>query len=73
MNPARVIGPAFFGGNLFRRGFWIYYSAPFLGGAAASILYTLFFLPAEEEKNTGEEGVVDDDYKRDVELRENRD
>lgn len=46
-------------GDLFKKGFWIYYSAPFLGGAGAGIMYDHLFLKSKEEI-----GEVDE-YKKD--------
>ena len=37
LNPARYLGPALSGGNL--QYFWLYWSAPLLGGAIAATLY----------------------------------
>lgn len=49
MNPARVLGPALLNKELLGNGAWVYYSAPFVGGALGAILYDLVFMLSPEE------------------------
>lgn len=71
-----MVGPAFINGDLFTKGFWIYYTAPFFGGISASVFYDQMFLKHEEDIDDGleekEEKKRDKKgrgvYKRDIEL-----
>lgn len=51
LNPARVLGPAFFSGRFLERGFWIYYAGTILGGACTGLAYKYIFIESEEEKD----------------------
>lgn len=57
MNPARVIGPAFMNGDLFKNGFWVYYSATLAGGIAGGVLYDFIILKSQDE-------LTPDDYRK---------
>lgn len=39
LNPARSFGPSLIDGNFLFRGFWVYLTAPFLGGALGAIYF----------------------------------
>jgi aquaporin TIP len=60
MNPARAFGP-FLVGDTWANGWWIYFTAPFVGGAAAALLYELLYLRplAPEPVGPEETGVVE--------------
>jgi len=49
LNPCRVFGPALVAGDIAKRGSWIYYVGPMLGGAVAGLLSLVFFPPKKEE------------------------
>jgi len=51
MNPARSFGPAIVGGTWDNH--WVYWVGPLLGGALASLIYTLI-LSAQVEKTKAE-------------------
>merc|ERR1719491_2568460 len=57
INPARSFGPmvvdAFGGMNKWHRGWWVYYTAPFLGSALATGIY--YFVFAEDDVEDNEE------------------
>jgi len=69
INPARSFGPmvvtAFGGMNKWQRGWWVYYTAPFLGSALATAAYYFVFAEDEVEEvkesgdREGEGGAVD--------------
>lgn len=44
-----MIGPAFLNGDLFKVGFWVYYTAPFAGGMVAGVLYDHLYLKNQDE------------------------
>jgi aquaporin Z len=60
MNPARAFGP-FLVGDTWANGWWIYFTAPFVGGVAAALLYELLYLRplAPEPVGPEETGVVE--------------
>lgn len=47
LNPARVIGPAFFSGRIVERGSLIYYFGPIIGGCLTALIYKYFFMEYE--------------------------
>lgn len=48
MNPARAFGPELVQGGAWSDA-WIYYIGPFAGGVIAAVLYTMLYLPNEDE------------------------
>ena len=55
INPCRTLGPAIFSNRIedkfFREGWWVYYTAPFLGGLiGAFVARYVFTSPSEDEK-----------------------
>jgi len=55
INPARSFGPmvvtAFGGMNKWQRGWWVYYTAPFVGSALATCIYYFVFAEDAVEEN----------------------
>jgi len=55
INPARSFGPmvvdAFGGMNNFKRGWWVFYTAPFVGSAIATATYYFIFAETDVEEN----------------------
>jgi len=55
INPARSFGPmvvdAFGGMNKWHRGWWVYYTAPFVGSALATFIYYFVFAEDDVEDN----------------------
>lgn len=59
INPARSFGPMmvliFAGEKIIHKGWWIYYTAPFVGGALAALTYRFIFC-LDHDKDHGMEG-----------------
>jgi MIP family channel proteins len=60
MNPARAFGP-FLVSHTWQSGWWIYFTAPFVGGALAALLYEMLYLSplAPEPVGPEETGVLE--------------
>jgi aquaporin Z len=61
MNPARAFGP-FLVGDFWPSDWWVYFTAPFVGGAFAALLYDLLYLSPPKPTPVGPEetGVLED-------------
>jgi len=61
INPARSLGPmvvdAFGGMNKWHRGWWVYYTAPFVGSAVATCIYYFVFVEDDDVEGDNEESV----------------
>jgi hypothetical protein len=60
MNPSRAFGP-FLVGDTWAHGWWIFFTAPFVGGVAAALLYEFLYLRplAPEPVGPEETGVLE--------------
>merc|ERR1712232_924741 len=64
INPARSFGPMIvdsiggLSGSAWVRGWWVYYTAPFVGSALAALTYMFIFDESEEEEEEEEEEPV---------------
>ena len=57
INPCRVLGPSLMDGNFARKGNWIYYAGPLLGGALAGVFSLFFFKCDNTEKDKVKENL----------------
>uniref|UniRef100_A0A7R9WIQ8 Aquaporin n=1 Tax=Pseudictyota dubia TaxID=2749911 RepID=A0A7R9WIQ8_9STRA len=60
INPARALGPlvvnSMGGSNRWTRGWWVYFTAPWVGSLLAALAYQYVFMPGEAERRKKDDG-----------------